>query len=215
MSVKLVTGALAGAIFAVAVAASPALACKGATVLLQDDFTELDPAWDKVFGDFDVSGGKMVGKTEPGKIGLLVYGGSFFPGADACVDITAPTVRNPSAIQAGLGFWAGDSSYFMAIRPDGTAAVHRLTSDGWLHPVPSRKFDGIKSGPNAVNSLRVVWNAPPPRGSTAAPDPTVQFFINERPFIKFKAIPNSNRQLELYVESEGAAYQFSKLVVTR
>ena len=215
MSVKLVTGVLTGALFAIAVASSPALACKGATVLLQDDFTDMDPAWDKVFGEFNVTDGKMVGKTEPGKIGLLIYGGSFFPGADACVDVIAPTVRDSASIQAGLGFWAGDSSYFMAIRPDGTAAVHRLTGDGWLKPVPARKFDGIKTGANAVNSLRVVWKGPPPRGSNAPADQTVEFFINDRPFIRFKAIPNSNRQLELYVESEGAAYQFSKLVVTR
>lgn len=215
MSVKLVTGALTGAFFGMAVAASPALACKGATVLLQDDFTDMDPAWNVLYGDWSAENGKLTAKSEPGKIGLLLYDGAFFPAADVCINVTAPTVRDPTSVMAGIGFWAGDSSYFMTIRPDGFAGVSRLSNSGWLHPVPMRKFDGVKTGAGAVNSIRVVWKGPPPEGSNTPPDPRVNFFINDRPFITFKANPNPNRQLELYDESEGAPYQFDKLVVTR
>ena len=47
---RCVTGALMmRAVFGVAVASTPAFACKGTTSLLRDDFTDVDPAWESYF----------------------------------------------------------------------------------------------------------------------------------------------------------------------
>jgi hypothetical protein len=216
MLIERISSTVVGAIFAVAIAASPALACKGATVVLQDDFTDEDPAWVTDGGTPKIGGGKLLATSQPGKVFWLEYGGSYFGGADACIDIAAPTVREPASIKAGLGFMGADgSAFFVTIRADGMAGVQRLTNEGWLNPVPPRKSDAIKTGDGAVNTLRVVWKAPPPNGSNVAPDPTVQIFINDKPFINFKTPPNSNRFLYVYAETEGAQYQFSKLIVTK
>jgi hypothetical protein len=211
-----VVGALTGAVFAVAITAGPSFACKGATVQLQDDFTDVDPAWSTNNGTVKIGDGKLLAQSDPGKIFWLEYDGAYFGTADACVSITAPNVRDPSTVEAGLGFMGADgSAFFIVIKPNGMAGVQRLTSDGWLNPVPPRKSDAIKTEPGAVNTLRVVWKGPPPNGSNAAPDPTVQIFINDKPFINFKAPPNSNRYLYLYAESEGSQYQLSRLIVTK
>jgi len=90
-----------------------------------------------------------------------------------------------------------------------------VTGDGWLNPVPARKFDGIKSGSNAVNVLRVAWKGPPAKGSKDPADPTVAMFINDKPFINFKMNPNANRQFGLAIGSEGNTYQFSNLAITK
>jgi hypothetical protein len=221
MSSRRVTGALMmSALFAIAVASSPALACKGATSLLRDDFTDADPAWAEAFTDgpsFQIGGGKVLAKSEPGQYNVLLYQGDFFAAGDACVTIKNPAaVRDPSGIWAGMVLQAGDGAWYMpSLNLDGTAGVTRVTGDGWLNPVPARKFGEIKSGPNAANVLRVVWKAPPPKGSNNPPDPTVAIFINDKPFFNFKMTPNSNRQFGLAVGSEGNVYQFTDLAITK
>jgi hypothetical protein len=220
MSFRLVMGALLmNMIVAIAAAGSPALACKGATSLLRDDFTESDPAWLVYFeegGTFTIGGGKIEAKSDPGSIAVLTYEGDFFPAGDLCITITGPTVRDPTNRFAGILLQAADGAWYMpSLYLDGTAGVSRLNPDGWLNPVPPRKFAGIKTGTNAANVLRVVWKAPPARGSKDAPDPTVSVFINDRHFVNFKMPPNSNRQIGLAVGSEGDVYQFSDLSVTR
>jgi hypothetical protein len=220
MSLRCVTGALMmSAVFAIVVASSPALACKGATSLLRDNFTDVDPAWQDVFtqhGNFQIGGGKVVVRTDPGYIDILLYQGDFYPAGDACVTITNPgPVRDPSGIWAGMTLQAEDGSlYFPQINLDGTAGVQRLSTD-WLNPVPPRKFAAIKTAPNAVNVLRVVWKAPPPRGSNTPPDPSVTMFINDQQFITFKAQPNANRLFGLAAATEGNTYQFTNLAITR
>jgi hypothetical protein len=208
------------AFFAIAVASSPALACKGATSLLRDNFTDVDPAWDEQFTDrpsFQIGGGKVLAKTQPGYYNVLLYQGNFFAAGDACVTITSPAaVRDPSNIWAGMVLQADDGAWYMpSLNLDGTAGVTRVTGDGWLNPVPARKFEGIKPGPNAANVLRVVWKAPPPRGSKDPADPTVAIFINDKPFINFKMTPNSNRQFGLAAGTEANTYQFTDLAITK
>jgi hypothetical protein len=222
MPLRGVTGALmVSGVFAIAVAASPALACKGATSLLRDDFTDVDPAWQDMFSDnghgtFQIGGGKAVIKTDPGYYDALMYQGDFYPSGDACVTITNPgPARDPSNIWAGMVLQVADGSwYFPMINLDGTAGVQRLSID-WLNPVPPRKFAAIRTGPNAVNVLRVVWKAPPRTGSSTPPDPTVTMFINDQQFISFKINPNANRLFGLAAGTEGNTYQFSDLAITR
>ena len=102
MPVKAVVRALLGAVF-IAAMASPALACKGTESLLRDDFTETDPAWSVTWPDttsFDIADGKVEARADPGTWASMWYDGDFFPAADACVDITLPDVRDPSAVWA-------------------------------------------------------------------------------------------------------------------
>jgi hypothetical protein len=218
MSLRLVASAFMTGAFVAIVAAGSALACKGSESLLRDDFTDSDPAWNPAFSEgasFSAGGGKLQAKADPGRWGVLMYEGSFFPAADACVEIAAPSVRDPAGIWAGLLFETTDGAWYIPrIHLDGTASVARVTGDGWLTPVPPRKFAGIKPGANVANTLRVVWKAPPPRGSTAPADPAVAIFINDQPFITFKATPNANRKLGLAVQSDGNTYQFGNLAVT-
>jgi hypothetical protein len=157
----------------------------------------------------------VLAKSAPGYFQVLLYQGSFFADGDACVTITSPSVRSPTDISAGIALTADDGSiYFPSINLDGTAGVSRLTGAGWLNPVPARKFAGIKGGA-AANTLRVVWKGPPPQGSKNPADPTVQIFINDKPFINFKMNPNADRKFGLYAQTEGNTYQFSDLAITR
>jgi len=191
-------------LFAMAVACNPALACKGSDVLLSDDFKELDPGWNVVFGKFNASGGKVEASSEPGRIALMEYDADFFPGADICVDIISPNVKEPQTVFAGVSFTTPNSTYYYGIRPDGAAGVLRYSGD-WLRPVSPRKFDAVKPG-NATNTLRIVWKDG---------DPTVSTFVNDKPFINFKANEaNKNRKIGLYAEPESAVFVFSNLKVS-
>jgi hypothetical protein len=60
----------------------------------------------------------------------------------------------------------------------------------------------------------VTSKAPPPANSKDAPDPSVTVFINDKQFIKFKAVPNAGRSLSIFTTSEGGVYQYKNLVVT-
>jgi hypothetical protein len=220
MSTRLLTSSLlVSAFFSIAAAVSPALACKGATSLLRDDFTDVDPAWSDVFNvnAFQIGGGKVVAKTQPGNYAVLMYQGAFFGAGDACVTITGPgAVRDPTDIWAGVVLQAADGTWYIpSVNLDGTVGVYAVNANGWLSPVPPRKFDGLKTGPNAANVLRVVWKAPPPQGSTTPADPTVAMFINDKPFINFKMTPNGNRMFGLAAQTQGNSYQFTNLAITQ
>src|ERR1700722_18623465 len=92
-------------LFAIGLSGS-ALACKGATTLLRDDFTDEDPAWG--IDDHNlatVADGALKMTTQPGHIYYLFYQGINFPGADACVDIVNPSAADKQQQQAGFGIW--------------------------------------------------------------------------------------------------------------
>jgi len=201
MSLKLVTGVL----LALAVASSPALACKGSEIIYSDDFKELDPAWSPVFGKYTASGGKLQVQSDPGKVAVMHYEGDFFPSADLCIDISLPNVKDPEEVFAGVSFTTSNGTYYYGIRPDGQAGVLRYAG-GWLRPVAPRKVDALRTGPNVTNTIRIVWKAD---------DPTVSTFINDRPFVNFKANEaNKNRKIGIYAETEGAVFLYSNLKVS-
>jgi hypothetical protein len=213
MSSKVVMSALmTSALFALVVAANPALACKGSQSLLRDDFSDQDPAWGD---DVDnIRNGAMQLKSQPGRIYTAYYQGQNFPAADACVDMIAATTKDPN-VTGGLMFWSGTKWNIAWISvAGGTAGVSGLDNTGWTYPVPARKTDAIKSAPNAVNTIRLTWKGPPPTNSRDAPDPTVTMYINDKQFIKFKVPPNADRQIGFEVESEGGVFQFKNLSVT-
>jgi len=93
----------------------------------------------------------------------IFYQGMNFAGADACIDIVSPPAPSKTVTQAGMGLWTGRGWNFIYITSDGSAGVTGLQDNSWVNPVPLRKFDGVKTGANAVNQLRLVWTAPPHR----------------------------------------------------
>jgi hypothetical protein len=215
MSVKGVMSALLAALF-ITVVASPALACKGTQSLLRDDFTEQDLAWSPLWEEtstFEIGDGKLVAGAEPGYWGLMMYEGAFFPAADACVDITMPTVTDPALVWGGLAFYSEDATFVVYLTPDGKAGVWRVNADGWLGPVKAKAFDAIKVG--ETNSLRVVWSGPPASGSSDAANPIVEVSVNDQPLFKFKVKPNTNRKIGIGVQTEGESVEFSNLAVTQ
>lgn len=216
MAVKFVKRlAMLGAVISLSLASTSAFACKGATTLFSDVFTDEDPAWALDHSIATVEDGAMKVTTAANRIYDPSYQGMNFPGGDACVDIVNPSTPTKAVTQAGLALWTGRGWNFIYIQSDGQAGVTGLQSNNWINPVPARKFDGINTGAGAVNRLRIVWSAPPADNSNTPPDPYVQVFINDKPFIKYKTVPNQDRSLGIYADSEGATYQFKNLIVTQ
>ncbi|HEY4924174.1 MAG TPA: hypothetical protein VII20_07130 [Roseiarcus sp.] len=207
--------AMSAAFFALGMWSGPAFACKGAQTLLRDDFTDEDPAWG--LADHTVAqigDGALKVQSAVNTYFNIFYQGMNFPGADACIDIVSPATPSKTVTQAGMGLWTGRGWNFIYITSDGSAGVTGLQDNNWVNPVPVRKFDGVKTGANAVNQLRLVWSAPPAQNATAAPNPYVQIFVNDKLFIKYKTVQNADRALGIYADTEGAQYQFKNLAVT-
>jgi hypothetical protein len=208
--------AVGGVLLSLAMFSSAALACKGPTTLFRDDFTDEDPAW----GISDpataqIGGGALKVTSEPGKFFNLLYQGMNFPSGDACIDVVLPATPVKSVTQGGLGIWTGRGWDFIYIQSDGQAGVQGLQGNDWINPVPLRKFDAIKTAPGSVNTLRVVWKAPPQQNATTPPDPYAQIFINDKSFIKYKTVQNANRAISIYADTEGSQYQFKNLAITQ
>ena len=202
MSLRFVTAVLV----AMAAASSPALACKGPTLLFTDDFKTPDPAW-QAYGDwiqFGIDGGKAQLKSKPGSFALATYQGFFLDSADACVDVISPDVKDPASVNGGLMFGGvGNDFYVFFIRPNGHAAVFRNQNNGWLTPVPDKMADGAKTGSNAINTLRVTWK------NLAA-----QLYVNDKPFTTMKTLPIVNGKFGLYAEPEASIVQFANMKIT-
>lgn len=194
-------------------AANPALACKGTQTLLRDDFSDEDPGWNLGNGA-QIGGGVFRSSSEPGRFNFSMYSGMNFPGADLCLDIVAPGGRPSPDVQGGIGLWTGKMWAFIYIATDGSAGVDGLQSGNWVKPVSNRKFNAIKTTPGAVNQLRVVWKAPPSSNSNEPPDPRILVYVNDNPFIAFKAPPNVDRAISIYTSSGGGVYQFRNLAIT-
>lgn len=204
MSWKLVTGV----VVAIGLAASPALACKGKTVLFEDNFKDADPAWASGEG-FSIEFGQAKIAVKPNGGLTSLYGGSLFENADMCVDVTIPEAKHPSYTAGGIVFWAQDygNYYGLFIDANGGGAVVRLQNGKWLYPVSWRKSDGVKVGTGQVNALRVTL-----KGNTGVA------YINDKQFAMFKGQPPANgSQFGLHGESEADrqnAWSFANVKIT-
>lgn len=204
MSVKFATAVF----LAAAITSSPAFACKGPTVIYQDNFQSADPAWSAPFGGTPViSGGQAQVTAQPGDFNVYVYEGTFVDSGDYCVTVTGPTLSDPTSALGGVAFGFDNNGDFYAflVREDGQATVYRNQNGGWLTPVAMRAAPALKTG-TASNTLRVTW-----KGTTASA------FINDQPFINFTIQAFKNSMIALYAEADGnapATYSFSNLNVT-
>jgi hypothetical protein len=204
MSLRFATGAL----FAIVLASSPALACKGPNVVFADSFAEADPGW----GTNDqlvIGSNRAQLKSQPGGVAGSFYTGSFFDDADICIDVTSPAARNPAEVNAGLVFWADDwdNFYMFQITPDGQASIYRSQKGKTIFPVSWRKADAVKPGANAVNTLRLTLKG----GNGTA-------YVNDKQFVAFKGMPPKGGSLiGLFSASENGAvniWSFSNLKIT-
>jgi hypothetical protein len=200
---------LVAAAVAAVVVADPALACKGSKVLLEDNFSVADPAWDT--GDAVIENGALTITPKADHGYSVIYMGDVFPQADICVDIAVPQARNPrdEYLSAGILFMAvdyGASHYFWHSPAAGYLGVSRLVGGKWTNPVPPRQF-AMNKQVGATNTLRVTFGGG--RGT---------IYINDRKVVDFRA-QESNRAeyFGLRADSEEKAqnaWKFSNVKIT-
>ncbi|MEA2903710.1 MAG: hypothetical protein QOI12_1097 [Alphaproteobacteria bacterium] len=196
---------LSGVVVALAIAATPALACKGRNVVLADDFSKEDPAWSRVFGEFAITGGKATLKGEPGFIAMAAYEGEFFDAGDGCIDVTFPDGGRqiPGIGGFAFGITDKDNFYAMFVNADGVAGILRLSKGKWLQPVPARKSDALKTGAGATNTLRITL-----KGTAATT------YINDKPFAQINVPTIAGTKMGMYAEPEGLVWQFDNVKIT-
>ncbi|MFI5012639.1 MAG: hypothetical protein ACHQAY_09845 [Hyphomicrobiales bacterium] len=192
-------------------AAGPASACKGKTVLFSDDFRQLDDTWPgDVPGALSVEDGKVKFKATPNAAYNVLYGGSLFDDADMCVTVQIPNnLDQRDSVAAGPIFWGQDYANYYAflITPDGRAGLVRLYRGKWVYLVNYRKAEGIKGGPGDKNVLRLTTSGN-----------TITAYVNDVKFSTIKSqVPPGGGQVGLHAESEEAhrnTWKFIDLKVT-
>jgi hypothetical protein len=199
MSFKLITGLAV----AVALVATPALACKGRNVVFSDDFSREDSSWEAVIGDFAVSNGRAQVKSEPDKLALIGYNGETFDSGDACVDVISPNVRG--GVIGGFMFALTQGSVYAVVvaAAEGTAGVLRFNKEKWGWAVSARKVDSIKPQVTAPNTVRLTW-----KGSAATA------YVNDKQFANFTVQPVKNALFGLFALTNGETMQFDNLKIT-
>lgn len=199
---------VAGALVAISLAASPALACKGPNVLLEDNFSEADPSW-AVYDKAVIEDGALKITADAGYLNWIWYDGSTFDNADVCVDVTIPELKNAQTPVGGLIFLGADNAnYYMAwMSPLGTVGVQRRVNSKWVNPVPARKAE-MKNKMGDSNTLRVTFE-----GTKAT------LYVNDKKVVDFKVQPpqGGGARIGFIGESEAEranTWAFTNLKVT-
>jgi hypothetical protein len=149
------------AVMTLALAASPAFACKGKNVKFEDTFAKVNPAWE-IWNQTKVQNGAMQITATPGHTAPIFYKGEAYDKVDICVDAIVPDVSDPnnqgipSLLFEGQGY---DDYYGLYVSPAaGTALVMHFLKNKWLTPVPARKVDGVVAQRGGKNTLRITLN---------------------------------------------------------
>jgi hypothetical protein len=189
----MVLRSFAGAMLALAVAVSPALACKGETEIHSDNFTDQSGPWEGT-DNATIGGGFATLKTEPGKNSVLMYTGQLVQEFDVCVDLTFPATRSPEGgAVAGVLFWFNGNPpefYGLIMTPGGIMGALRLKDGKPLVVSPFRKQNAIKVGTDAKNTIRIT-----------AKGNTVTVYINDTRVASFRGLPVEG-YLGFYAEGE-------------
>jgi hypothetical protein len=150
--------AFISALLALAVAGSPALACKGEEIF-SDDFQEDSGLWDK-HQDLKIGGGFLELTVRPTSTQLeaMAVGVPDMNLAefDICVDVTYPTGKPNTA--GGIIFWFKDwqNIYLLGSSPDGTTGAVSVIKGKSVRETPFRKFNQVRAGAGAKNNFRVT-----------------------------------------------------------
>jgi len=172
---------------AVLALSGPALACKGKTVLLEDNFEDVDPAW-SVSDAVSIGSGKLTVTPQPGYTSAAWYNGQLFDDADICVDLVTPATDKPENSAGGiLFFWDDWDNYFTFSTSGGKAALVRYQKGKYLTPISWRDIPGMNAKPGSVNTLRLTL-----KGNVG----TVS--VNDKQFGTFKYPQGASTQLGLF-----------------
>jgi len=147
---------LGAVIAALVLTVSPAVACEGASVLFQDDFSFADPAWGSFEGT-TIGGGTLNISVQPAGGYTLLNQASLYGDFDACIDVVQHN-DDPDGGWGSLVFWGLDYENFYAldVTTSGYVKVSRLQSNRWLSPVDWTLTEGVINPGTATNTLRVV-----------------------------------------------------------
>src|SRR6478672_6657617 len=155
--------------------AGPVLACKGNTVLLEDNFEEVDPAW-SVSDAVSIGPGKLSVTPQPGYTSVAWYNGQLFDDADICIDLVTPTANKPEDSAGGIMFfWDDWDNYFTFSTSGGKAAVVRHQKGKHLTPISWRAVPGMNAKPGSPNTLRLTL-----KGSVGT------IYVNDKQIATFK-----------------------------
>jgi len=203
MSKKLI---LAGAGMLLALA-EPALACNGNTVLLEDNFVEVDPAW-SVSDAVSIGSGKLSVTPQPGYTSVAWYNGQLFDDADICIALVTPTARKPEDSAGGIMFfWSDWDNYFTFSTSGGKAAVVRHQKGKYLTPISWRDVTGMNAKPGSPNTLRLTL-----KGNVGT------VYVNDMQIAAFKYPQGASTKLGLFGSSpkEGGpvTWTFRNLKIT-
>jgi hypothetical protein len=200
--------ALMGALIALSIAASPALACKGEEIFSDDFSDDLGP-WDQT--QFSkIGGGKAELQLRPGYWGVVRFVGDTPKEFDVCVDITYPEAKNPDGGTAGgLAIWFKDyeNTFVVATTPVGVAGVFRINKNKYTLLSPFRKYNPLKAGAGQTNTLRIT-----------AKGNQVTLYANDQKLASFRGAPEE-AYIGLYAQSwEGETenvWQFQNFKLTQ
>jgi hypothetical protein len=195
---------------AMALAGTPAWACKGTKTLFTDDFQQVDASWGLDAPDVTVEDGKVKVKPQPNISNLLIYKGLNFGQVDICLTVRMPNiVSNNDNTMAGPVFWQQDydNYYMFMITPSGYAEIARKLGGKWVSVVDWKADPAIKSSVGASNVLRVLLSGN-----------TITTFVNDVKFASVKGqMPDGGGRIGMRAQSEENqvdTWKFSALKVT-
>jgi hypothetical protein len=174
------TGWAACLALAILTMGSRAEACQGQSVLFEDTFEALDPAWGAADDFHKSDNSNLVLTPDTNKYSSHQNQSTTFTDADICVKFeTAKTDDIPST-SGGLVFWAYDYTnyYTLDVAANGYVRVSRWLKDRWLTPVAWIQSPAIKQGLGQWNDLRLTL-----KGKDAV------LYINGQEIVKFKGQP--------------------------
>jgi hypothetical protein len=185
-------------------------ACEGSAVLFEDRFDALQPTWGEPSEILRTEENRLVVTPEPDSYFWVTNQASVYDDIDMCVALTTVTGVDPEDSKAGLLFWYIDSNnfYVLEIAPNGKASVWRRQRGKWLEQVEWKDVNGMNSGDDATNELRIVT-----KGSHAV------FYINDMEFAELNGVaPDNGQQIGVFAvspEAGVARFAFDNLKITR
>jgi len=207
MKWKTALGLLA-AVMVLAVAGS-VLDSQAQTVLFEDKFGTMDPAWGSPSDRQMVKDGVFMIQPEANRGWYVLNQANLFENADITVKVRVARTEDQGH-GGGVVFWAKDFSdyYALLFAPSGWFTVTRWTGGRFLAPVAWRQTETVKKGVGEWNELRVVTNGP-----------EATIFINGQQVITFKGLPPSGGWLVGLrgnsPDKSEAVWEFSDLKVVK